>query len=67
VAAAEQEGVLLVPGGRFAVDGGMESHLRLPFTGAADRFDEAARIIAAAYAETPENGLRSARRQPLIA
>lgn len=67
VAAAEQEGVLLVPGGRFAVDGGMESHLRLPFTGDADRFDAAARIIAAAYAQTPEQGLGSVRRQPLIA
>lgn len=67
VTAAERRGVLLVPGGRFGVDGGFESHLRLPFTGDHERFDDAVQRIAAAYAEAPEHGVRSSRRQPLIA
>lgn len=67
VSAAEHDGVLLVPGGRFGVDGGLESHLRLPFTGDPARFDEAVRRIAAAYAEAPEGGRSATRRQPLIA
>jgi DNA-binding transcriptional MocR family regulator len=67
VASAERHGVLLVPGGRFGVDGGLESHLRLPFTGDRERFDDAVQRIAAAYAEAPEQDARSSRRQPLIA
>jgi DNA-binding transcriptional MocR family regulator len=67
VDAAERRGVLLAPGGRFGVDGGLESHLRLPFTGDPGRFDDAVRRIAAAYAEAPVPGERTRRRQPLIA
>ncbi|SDP16621.1 DNA-binding transcriptional regulator, MocR family, contains an aminotransferase domain [Pedococcus dokdonensis] len=32
-AAADQRGVVLAPGSQFAVEGGMERYLRLPFTG----------------------------------
>jgi len=67
VAAAQRHGVLLVPGGRFGVDGGLESHLRLPFTGDRERFDDAAQRIAAAYAEAPQRGGRSTQDRPLIA
>ena len=32
-AAADQRGLVLAPGAQFAVEGGMERFLRLPFTG----------------------------------
>ena len=73
-------GLLLVPAGRFAVDGGMQAQQRLPFTLDAAVYPEAVRRLAAADAEARDaaprhrepRGRRSARpgadaRRPLIA
>ncbi len=68
VEAAERHGVLGVPGGRFSVDGGHESRLRLPFTGDPTSFREAVARLAAAYAEALAGVGPTARdRRPLIA
>ena len=48
--AAEQQGVQLVPGARFAVHGSLERRLRLPYTLPADQLEEAVRRVARAAA-----------------
>ncbi len=75
VAAAERRGLLLVSGGRFAPDGGLEDQLRLPFTAPAAIYAEAVRRLAEAFeevrgdAESGRAGARTLRsdRRPLIA
>ncbi|MDQ3627583.1 MAG: PLP-dependent aminotransferase family protein [Actinomycetota bacterium] len=68
VEAAERHGVLGVPGGRFGVDGGHESRLRLPFTGDPAAFPEAVQRLAAAYDEALADRSPILRdRRPLIA
>jgi DNA-binding transcriptional MocR family regulator len=67
-AAAERVGLLLVPGGRFAVDGGLEAQQRLPFTLDASVYPEAVRRLAIADADARDSVLTgSDDRRPLIA
>nr|BFF02369.1 PLP-dependent aminotransferase family protein [Streptoalloteichus tenebrarius] len=46
--AAEGLGVLVAPGSRFAVTGGLEHHMRLPFTAPEDQLADAARRLGLA-------------------
>ena len=46
--AAAREGVHVVAGPTFGVDGTLDRHLRLPFTQPPDRLEEAVRRLAAA-------------------
>jgi len=67
-AAAEQQGLLLVPAGRFAADGGLEAYQRLPFTLEAEVYPEAVRRLV--LADSRARGFRAAvvdARGPLIA
>ncbi len=57
--AAAREGVGVVPGPTFGVDGSLEANVRLPFTQAPDRLAEAVRRLAAA-----ERSLRAAEDRP---
>ncbi len=76
VAAAERRDLLLVSGGRFSPDGGLEDQLRLPFTASPAIYPEAVRRLAEAYEEVragirpgTQTGGRTPRsdRRPLIA
>ena len=49
VLAARTHGVLLSAGPRFAVEGGHERHLRVPFTGPADQLTRAVDVLARAW------------------
>jgi DNA-binding transcriptional MocR family regulator len=67
-AAADQRGLVLAPGAQFAVEGGMERFLRLPFTGHAPQVvDEAVERLALAWADA--QAARPARHgsSPLVA
>ncbi|HET8970681.1 MAG TPA: PLP-dependent aminotransferase family protein [Candidatus Nanopelagicales bacterium] len=66
VVAAEQEGLLLASGGQFAVEGGLESFLRLPFTQPADVLVAAVERLARAWDAAGDVAPRSTRR-PLVA
>jgi DNA-binding transcriptional MocR family regulator len=67
-AAAARVRVLVVPGARFAVDGGLEAQQRLPFTLDASVYPDAVRRLAIADADAREAGrLRRDDRRPLIA
>jgi DNA-binding transcriptional MocR family regulator len=67
-AAAARVGLLVVPGGRFAVDGGLEAQQRLPFTLDASVYPDAVRRLVAADADAREAGhARRDDRRPLIA
>ena len=46
---AERRGVVVAPGPLFAVEGGLDRHVRIPWTASADDLDEAVRRLAAAY------------------
>jgi DNA-binding transcriptional MocR family regulator len=51
-AAADQRGLVLAPGSQFAVEGGLERFLRLPFTGhAPEVVDEAVERLALAWGD----------------
>ncbi len=66
--AADQRGVVLAPGSQFAVDGGMERFLRIPFTGhAADVVVEAVDRIALAWQDALTSRPSTGRRPPLVA
>ena len=66
--AAEQHGVLVAPGPRFAPEPGLERHVRLPFTLPESTLVESVRRLAAAWAELdPAAAPRRAARTPLIA
>lgn len=60
-------GLRLAAGGRFAVDGGFESHLRLPYTLPPDRLIEAVERMALAWASTAEAGGPQDPWPPLVA
>jgi DNA-binding transcriptional MocR family regulator len=64
-ALAAQEGVQLVPGSRFGVDGTLERFLRLPFALPAPRIEEAIRRIAVAWARL--DGSRQGTRPLVVA
>jgi DNA-binding transcriptional MocR family regulator len=64
-ALAAGEGVQLVPGSRFGVDGTLERFLRLPFALPAPRIEEAIRRIAVAWARL--DGSRPGARPLVVA
>ncbi|MEO6411477.1 MAG: PLP-dependent aminotransferase family protein [Pedococcus sp.] len=67
-AAADQRGVVLAPGAQFAVEGGMERFLRLPFTGhAPEVVDEAVERLALAWADAQSARPSRHGRSPLVA
>jgi DNA-binding transcriptional MocR family regulator len=67
-AAADQRGVVLAPGAQFAVEGGMERFLRLPFTGhGPDVVDEAVERLALAWADAQSARPARQGRSPLVA
>lgn len=51
VMAARSRGLLLSAGPRFSVDGGYERQLRIPFTAAPDRLEQAIDILASVWPE----------------
>ena len=66
--AADQRGVVLAPGSQFAVDGGMERFLRIPFTGhAPEVVTEAVDRIALAWQDVVTSRPSGRRRPPLVA
>ncbi|HET7328345.1 MAG TPA: PLP-dependent aminotransferase family protein [Nocardioidaceae bacterium] len=67
VAAAEREQMLLAPGPRFAVEGGLERYLRLPYTLAPEVLAEAVGRIATAWEQAQRQRSATARRPPLVA
>lgn len=66
-AASEEHGVLLAAGPSFAPEGGMERHLRLPFTAAPELLEEAVKRIAVAWEDAQRRRTRRATRSPLVA
>lgn len=66
--AADQRGVVLAPGSQFAVDGGMERFLRLPFTGhAPEVVVDAVERLAQAWDVAQEARAVRPSRSPLVA
>jgi DNA-binding transcriptional MocR family regulator len=66
--AADQRGVVLAPGSQFAVDGGMERFLRLPFTGhAPEVVVDAVDRLAQAWAVAQDARAVRPSRSPLVA
>ncbi|PRX45486.1 GntR family transcriptional regulator [Prauserella shujinwangii] len=63
--AAASHGVLVAPGPRFAIRGGFERWLRLPFAQRADRLDEAVRRLAVAAASVRPSGAANALDVPV--
>jgi hypothetical protein len=67
VAAAEDEGLLLASGGQFAVEGGLESFLRLPFTMPPETLVNAVSRLARAWDRMADSPARTRRSAPLVA
>ena len=67
VAAAERQQVLLAPGPRFAVEGGLERFIRLPYTLAPEVLRDAVDRIASAWEQAQRQRTVSPRRAPLVA
>lgn len=67
VAAAERQRVLLAPGPRFAVEGGLERFIRLPYTLPPDVLRDAVGRIALAWEQAQRQRTATARRTPLVA
>ena len=66
--AADQRGVVLAPGSQFAVDGGMERFLRIPFTGhPPEVVTDAVQRIALAWQDAVAGRPSGRRRPPLVA
>ncbi|KQU66622.1 hypothetical protein ASD62_19095 [Phycicoccus sp. Root563] len=66
--AADQRGVVLAPGSQFAVDGGMERFLRIPFTGhTPEVVTDAVERIALAWEDAVASRPAGRRRPPLVA
>lgn len=55
-AAADARGVIVAPGPVFALEGGLDRFLRIPWTRPAEELDEAVRRIAEAWAEVSARG-----------
>jgi len=67
-AAADQRGVVLAPGAQFAVEGGMERFVRLPFTGhSPEVVDEAVERLALAWDDAQSSRPTRQGRSPLVA
>ena len=67
-AAADQRGVVLAPGAQFAVEGGMERFVRLPFTGhPPEVVDEAVERLALAWDDAQSARLSRHGGSPLVA
>lgn len=64
---AERHGVYLAAGPSFAPHGGLEHHVRLPYTLPPDTLTEAVRRLAAAWKETPEERWTQPGRRPVVA
>ena len=67
VRAAAPLGLHLAAGGRFAVGGGLESCLRLPFTLAPERLREAVSRLAQAWSSAVESAPAEASWPPIVA
>lgn len=67
VTAAEREQVLLAPGPRFAVEGGLERYVRLPYALAPDVLTDAVGRIAAAWEQARRQRRAGTGRGPLVA
>lgn len=65
--AAEAYGVLLAAGSSFAADGGLERHLRLPFTQPADVLTRAVPLLARAWADAQARRRTASPRRALVA
>lgn len=67
-AAADQRGVVLAPGSQFAVEGGLERFLRLPFTGhPPEVVDEAVERLALAWSDAQSARPTRQAGSPLVA
>lgn len=67
-AAADRRGVVLAPGPQFAVEGGMERFLRLPFTGhGGEVLVDAVERLALAWDDATVGRTGQRRRSPLVA
>lgn len=67
-AAADRRGLVVAPGTQFAVEGGMERFLRLPFTGLAPEVvGDAVDRLALAWADTHSSQASTRTRSPLVA
>jgi DNA-binding transcriptional MocR family regulator len=67
-AAADQRGVILAPGAQFAVEGGLERFLRLPFTGhAPEVIADAVERLALAWDDAQAARPSRLGRSPLVA
>ncbi|WP_460446539.1 MocR-like transcription factor YczR [Angustibacter aerolatus] len=62
--AADALGVRVTPGSRFAVDGTLESWMRLPYTRPADELRRAVPLVAQAFEQVTERPPRRAARPP---
>jgi DNA-binding transcriptional MocR family regulator len=60
VAEAERRGVVVSPGPVFAVDGGLDSFVRIPYTRPPDELRLAVQRLAEAWAAVGEQDRRSA-------
>lgn len=56
VAEAEREGVILAPGPAFAVEGGLDSFVRIPWTQSSDRLEEAVVRLAGVWERVGDTG-----------
>jgi DNA-binding transcriptional MocR family regulator len=67
-AAADQRGLVLAPGSQFAVEGGLERFLRLPFTGhSAEVVTQAVDRLALAWEDALSGRPARSARSPLVA
>jgi DNA-binding transcriptional MocR family regulator len=61
-AEAELRGVVVAPGPVFAVEGGLDRHVRIPWTASPETLNEAVRRLAAAWEHVSGRGARDAAR-----
>lgn len=65
-AEAERRGVVTAPGPIFAVDGGLDHFLRIPWTRPAEEMREAARVLGEAWEDVVARGPGAGRRTPRV-
>lgn len=65
--AAEREGVLIAPGSSFAVEGGLEHHVRIPFTQDEATLEEGITRLAAAWRSVRQAPAAHAARTGFVA
>jgi DNA-binding transcriptional MocR family regulator len=61
-AEAERRGVVVAPGPVFAVEGGLDRHVRIPWTASPETLTEAVRRLAAAWEHVTDHAARPATR-----